>query len=141
LPSRSFYRPKLPIVAPDGFLDFCDRDLDILERQLLPIQIELLRSRPKTRPAQLVQQVLKPRLGFFEKGVLGCEVEVLCCEIGVLCFEIGLLGLEMQPRLAFDVELKGRLGERLACASNAARRSAGNLSRRAESIASTMREA
>ena len=102
-----------PGSAFDGFLDFCDRDLDILEGQLLLLRIELLRSRAEPRPAQLVHQVLKPRLGVFEKGVLGCEVEVLCFEIGVLCFEIGLLGLEMQPRLAFDVELKGRLGERL----------------------------
>src|SRR6185437_7566268 len=46
-----------PGAASDGFLNFCDRDLNVLEGQLLLIWIELLRSRPKPRPAQLVHQV------------------------------------------------------------------------------------
>ena len=96
------------------------------------VRIELLRARPKPRPAQLVHQVLKPRFDFFEKGVLGGEIGVLCFETGVLYFEtgvlyfeIGLLGIAMQPRLAFNVELEGRLGERpglrLECRSQISR--------------------
>ena len=107
-----------PGSASDGFLDFCDRDLDVLEGQLLLIRIELLRSRPKPRPAQLVHQVLKPRIGFFEKGVLARD-RSSCFEVGVLCFDELI-----EMRRALDVELRDFSA---SCASNAARRSAGRL--------------
>ena len=95
-----------------------DRDLEILEGHLLLIRIELLRSRTKSCPRS-VHKALKSGFGFFEKGVLGCEFGLLCREL---------------------IERADVSASALACASNAARTSAGRRSRRVKLSASTMRE-
>ena len=95
-----------PGSASDGLLDFCDRDLDILKDQLPLIRIELLRSWAKPCPAQFVHQVLKAQIGFFEKGVLSCEV-------GLLRHELRRLQFETPPCRALLIERAGRLGKRL----------------------------
>jgi hypothetical protein len=96
----------------NGFPDFSDRDLDVLECQLQLIRTQLLRSWSKLSAAKLAHQVLKPEIGLFEKRVLR--------------FEIGLLRLQLPPRETLSIQCGGLLGKRsglrLECRPEAAQR-------------------